>query len=71
MSSLLLTETAIDSYNMYRVVWEPQTKEIFVVLHKHGNDHQRYPMAAYSREEPGIAAGHLLAQNLLHIPAAP
>ena len=58
MSSLLV-KTAIWGYHVYRVVWEPCVGESFVVLHKSGNDNDRYAMAVYSDENPGVIVGHL------------
>ena len=33
---------------------EPQVHETFIVLHEIGNEHDRYAMAVYQDEEPGI-----------------
>ena len=43
---------------MYKVLWEPQIREKFVVLHESGNDHDRYAMAVYREEAPGVIVGH-------------
>ena len=61
--SILFVKIAVRGYHIVQVVWEPQYGDIFVTLHEtghtHRNRHDRYAMAVYCQEAPGITVGLL------------
>ena len=59
MSSVLLVKTAVRGYHVYQGVWEPARGDLFVCLHESENRHDRYAMAVYRSETPGVVVGHL------------
>ena len=59
MSSVLLVKTAVLGYHVYQGVWEPARGDLFVCLHESENRHDRYAMAVYRSETPGVVVGHL------------
>ena len=59
MSSVLLVKTAVRGYHVYQGVWEPRRGDLFVSLHESENRHDRYAMAVYHSDVPGIVVGHL------------
>ena len=59
MSSVLLAKTAVRGYHVYQGVWEPTRGDLFVCLHESENRHDRYAMAVYRSDVPGIVVGHL------------
>ena len=40
----LRIQAAVRGYHAYQTVWEPQTGNVFVVLHEPGNRHDRHAM---------------------------
>ena len=40
------------------MVWEPRRGDLFVPLHESENRHDRYAMAVYRSDVPGIIVGH-------------
>ena len=59
MSSVLLVKTAVRGYHVYQVVWEPRRGDLFVSLHESENGHDRYAMAIYRSDVPGVVVEHL------------
>ena len=43
----LLVKTVVRGYHVYKVLWEPQVCETFIVGHETGNERDRDAMAVY------------------------
>ena len=50
----MLVRTAVRGYHVYQGVWEPRRGDVFVSLHESENRHNRYAMAVYRCDMPGI-----------------
>ena len=48
MLSTLFVKTVVRGYHVYKVLWERQVGEIFIVVHKTGNKHDRHAMVVGS-----------------------
>ena len=44
---------------VHQGVWEPTRGDLFLRLHESENRHERYAMAVYRSDAPGIVIGHL------------